>query len=64
MYAEHGTGERELYDLSNDPFELHSRHDDPAYAPVRAQLAARLHELQGLRRSQLPHQSVAEPGPR
>ena len=22
MYAEHGTGEKELYDLKNDPFEL------------------------------------------
>jgi arylsulfatase A-like enzyme len=46
MYAEHGTGEKELYDLKNDPFELVSRHNDPAYAVVQAQLAARLHELQ------------------
>jgi N-acetylglucosamine-6-sulfatase len=45
MYAEHGTGERELYDLNADPFELQSRHDDPAYASVKDQLAARLHEL-------------------
>jgi arylsulfatase A-like enzyme len=46
IYAEHATGERELYDLQNDPFELVSRHNDPAYATVEAQLAARLHELQ------------------
>ena len=46
MYAEHGTGEKELYDLKKDPFELQSRHDAPAYATVRAQLAARLHQLQ------------------
>jgi len=46
MYAEHRTGEKELYDLKNDPFELLSRHDDPAYAVVQAQLAVRLHELQ------------------
>jgi N-acetylglucosamine-6-sulfatase len=46
MYAEHSTGEKELYDLGNDEFELQSRHDDPAYAEVRAQLAARLHQLQ------------------
>jgi len=46
MYAEHGTDERELYDLYQDPFELDSRHDDPAYAFVQAQLAARLHQLQ------------------
>ena len=47
IYAEHGTGERELYDLVADPFELQSLHEDPAYAPVRAQLAARLRELKG-----------------
>ena len=46
MYAEHRTGERELYDLKNDPFELVSRHNAPAYAPVRALLAARLHQLE------------------
>jgi arylsulfatase A-like enzyme len=45
MYVEWNNGERELYDLSNDPFELRSRHATPAYASVRAQLAARLHEL-------------------
>ena len=28
MYAEHHTGEKELYDLMNDPFELVSRHND------------------------------------
>ncbi len=46
MYAEHNTGEKELYDLQKDPFELQSRHDSPAYASVKAQLAARLHTLQ------------------
>ena len=45
MYAEHGTGETELYDLQKDPFELQSRHNAPAYASVRAQLAARLQQL-------------------
>ena len=29
MYAEHSTGEKELYDLQNDPFELQSRHRQP-----------------------------------
>ncbi len=53
MYAEHQTGEKELYDLNNDPFELHSRHDDPAYASIQAQLAARLQRASKLRRSQL-----------
>jgi uncharacterized sulfatase len=30
----------ELYDVVADPFELRSLADDPAYAPVRAELAA------------------------
>jgi len=46
MYAEHETGEKELYDLQKDPFELQSRHSAPAYASVKAQLADRLHKLQ------------------
>ena len=46
MYAERNTGEQELYDLQKDPFELQSRHNAPAYASVKAQLAARLHTLQ------------------
>jgi N-acetylglucosamine-6-sulfatase len=46
MYAEHNSGEKELYDLQTDPFELQSRHNAPAYASVKSQLAARLHQLQ------------------
>ncbi len=46
MYAEYGGGAKELYDLEEDPFELRSRHGDPGYALVEAQLAARLRELQ------------------
>jgi N-acetylglucosamine-6-sulfatase len=46
MYAEHSTGEQELYDVRKDPFELVSRDNAPAYASVKAQLATRLHELQ------------------
>jgi len=45
-YAEHGSGERELYDLQRDPFELQNRDGDPSYATVEAQLAASLHDLQ------------------
>ena len=45
MYAEHRSGERELYDLKIDPFELRSRHNAPAYASVRRRLADRLDEL-------------------
>jgi arylsulfatase A-like enzyme len=46
MYAAHNTGEKELYDLQQDPFELVSRHNNPAYASVKVQLASRLHQLQ------------------
>jgi arylsulfatase A-like enzyme len=46
IYAEYKTGERELYDLQQDPFELVSRQKDPAYTLVKAQLATDLHKLQ------------------
>ncbi len=45
MYAEHTTGEKELYDLQTDRFELQSRHNAPAYASVKSQLASRLQQL-------------------
>ncbi|MFL5870639.1 MAG: hypothetical protein ACJ75R_06125, partial [Solirubrobacterales bacterium] len=45
MYAEHGGGATELYDLKYDPFELVSRHDAPTYAAVKTQLAAELQKL-------------------
>ena len=46
LYAEYGNGERELYDLVRDRDELVSRHEDPAYAAVRLELARRLAVLQ------------------
>jgi len=46
MYAEHPNAEFELYDLRSDPFQLRSRHDDPALADVRATLAQRLAQLE------------------
>ena len=58
MYAEHSTGEKELYDLQKDPFELQSRHNAPAYASVQAQLADRSSPAAELRRCQLPCPSV------
>jgi VCBS repeat-containing protein len=39
------TGETELYDLANDPYELQNVADDPAYTDVRTRLAQRLDEL-------------------
>jgi hypothetical protein len=46
MYAEYKTGEKELYDLNNDPYEVQSLHDDPDYAAVKTNLANRLHRLE------------------
>jgi arylsulfatase A-like enzyme len=39
-YIRYRTGEEELYDLAVDPWEMESRHDDPAYAAVKAELKA------------------------
>jgi arylsulfatase A-like enzyme len=41
-YIEHTDGEVELYDLERDPYELQSLHPDPAFADIKARLAARL----------------------
>jgi arylsulfatase A-like enzyme len=40
--VEYATGERELYDLVADPFELESRDGDPAFAGIEASLHARI----------------------
>jgi N-acetylglucosamine-6-sulfatase len=45
VYVQYANGERELYDLERDPYELTSLHDDPAYAGVQAELAERLGQL-------------------
>ncbi|MCO5324034.1 MAG: sulfatase [Nocardioidaceae bacterium] len=37
-YIRYSTGEEEFYDLLNDPNELESLHNDPAYADIKAQL--------------------------
>jgi N-acetylglucosamine-6-sulfatase len=42
LYANYGTGEQELYDLRNDPFELNNSVNNPVYAQVRASLQALL----------------------
>ena len=44
-YVELETGERELYDLRVDPYELDNRAGDAALADIRADLAARLEVL-------------------
>ncbi len=44
-YVEWDTGERELYDLTADPWELTNVAGDPDYAETEAALAIRLEEL-------------------
>ncbi len=44
-YAEHESGEIELYDLDVDPYQLANKAGDPAYAGAQARLAERLDEL-------------------
>ena len=45
VYAEYVNGDRELYDLRRDPYELTSQHANPAYNAIKASLEARLHRL-------------------
>ncbi len=45
MYAEHPGGEKELYDLARDPFQLESRHRRGAYNDEQRALAERLSTL-------------------
>jgi arylsulfatase A-like enzyme len=45
FYAEYRNGDRELYDLQNDPYQLRSLHADPAFESVRRDLAGRLARL-------------------
>jgi arylsulfatase A-like enzyme len=48
MYAETTvTGEKELYDLTTDPYELQNVARDPLYSAVEAELQARMRELRG-----------------
>jgi arylsulfatase A-like enzyme len=44
-WVEYESGERELYDLEIDPFQLENVAGDPAYADVRAELEERLEDL-------------------
>jgi arylsulfatase A-like enzyme len=46
VYVEHGTGEKELYDLQNDPYELASVHNKALYYTQRVELHAALMQYQ------------------
>lgn len=45
VYTQWWTGERELYDLTADPHQLESLHDDPAYAERLGELTRALDDL-------------------
>jgi N-acetylglucosamine-6-sulfatase len=45
LYAEHSNGDRELYDLPRDPFELANKANDARYNDLRQVLARRLADL-------------------
>jgi N-acetylglucosamine-6-sulfatase len=45
VFVQHSTGEQELYDLTADPHQLTSLHADPRFAPLKADLGARLARL-------------------
>jgi hypothetical protein len=47
VYAEHVTGERELYNLASDRDQMNSRHNDLGLAAIKANLASRLARLRG-----------------
>lgn len=57
-YVEYDDGERELYDLSRDPEQLDSRHDDPRYARARKRLSGLIAKL-----SDCSGPSCRDPGP-
>jgi hypothetical protein len=45
VYIEHAPGDRELYDLVRDPYQLHSLHRDPLLRRERIELHHRLQTL-------------------
>ena len=46
-YVEYATGEKELYDRSDDPYELNSKHKASAYTDTMAAFSRRLRALEG-----------------
>ena len=63
FYAEYGNGEQELYDLARDPYQLTSRHADPAYAALEGRPRRAARAPARLQRAHLPHASVARRRP-
>jgi len=53
-YAEYANGDKELYDLTADPYQLDNRADNPTYQAILDELAQRLRDLKPPPASQLP----------
>jgi N-acetylglucosamine-6-sulfatase len=64
LYAIYRSGERELYDLLYDPFQLRSLHRDPRYAATRRVLNAELQRLATCRGRTCRMASEPVPDPR
>jgi arylsulfatase A-like enzyme len=56
LTLELGSGAGELYDLRNDPDEMHDRFDDPAFAALRSELVAMAMSRPADQRDPLPPQ--------
>jgi N-acetylglucosamine-6-sulfatase len=63
LYILYRSGERELYDLLEDPAELRSRQADPRYAPTRRALKRELNRLSTCRgrACRLPGKPIPDP---
>jgi N-acetylglucosamine-6-sulfatase len=64
LWVEYRDGARELYDRVSDPDELHSLHDDPSYARVRARLHRVLLRLAACRGATCRRPAAPVPPPR
>ena len=47
VYAEYANGDKELYDLVNDPYQLQNQANNPLYQTKRHELAERMRVLKG-----------------
>ncbi len=62
LYVEYSTGERELYDMREDPYQLDNRYDTAAPTLI-ASLESRLEALRDCARAECRDAEDAPPGP-
>ncbi|HVJ15653.1 MAG TPA: sulfatase-like hydrolase/transferase [Polyangiaceae bacterium] len=61
-YVEYASGDKELYELDSDPFELDSRHNDATLASRKASMAAELAPQKGVAITSLARKANATQG--